>query len=378
MSIIQLPDNSDSQLNFAIQRLMNVGQAGEGSNMPPAQAGQQRVPYVTGFRVLQSAATTAGTQFTLVWNNISSSNINVDHYAIYYTLLGTNSTAQPVGPFIAHQSPAQITVTNTTVTGVTFIIQTVLTNGMSTNVPDSPTTAGHTMLPVVGSLNLNIPSILLGPNGSLLLNGFSWTNNSPIAHSIAWSAGFVTYLGLSYPIPAGNTGTSDFYVYWQLASPYTFQISALIPPLGPDDFMVAINTSSGSPPTTGYVDNPLEIHDNQGQRTLILSGGGVVCYNLDDNPTATLGRTSADSISPPAAGVVRVYNGTGTGGALGNGVQVQLEGTTGNVQCTGITINNGGNPLTIIPDLRTIASPSANYYIPFVMAGQTFYFNIFQ
>jgi hypothetical protein len=153
-------DQTSTTSDYVIGRLTNYNNAAEGSGVPPRQQGQSRVPYVDGVKVVQSVASLAGTQFTLSWNNVTSANISVDHYNIYYTLALTNST-QPVGPFIAMQSPAQITVPNTTSTGVTFTVQTVLSNGMTSGLAESPTTAAFVNTPKVQESNLGF-SLLSG------------------------------------------------------------------------------------------------------------------------------------------------------------------------------------------------------------------------
>ena len=72
------------------------------------------------------------------------------------------------------------------------------------------------------------------------LDGFTFTDNSPIAGSVAWSDCNIVYKGTSYTITNGNT--ADKYVYWVLATtPTTFKTSATKPSLVVDDVLVAIN-----------------------------------------------------------------------------------------------------------------------------------------
>ena len=72
------------------------------------------------------------------------------------------------------------------------------------------------------------------------LDGFTLTDNSPVAGSVAWSDCNIVYKGTSYIITNGNT--ADKYIYWVLATtPTTFKTSASKPALGVDDVLVAIN-----------------------------------------------------------------------------------------------------------------------------------------
>jgi hypothetical protein len=81
-----------------------------------------------------------------------------------------------------------------------------------------------------GMLNLATP----------ILDGFSFTDNSPSAGSVAWADCNVVFKGNTYVITDGST--SDKYIYWQaLTTPTTFKTSATKPTLTDDDVLVAIN-----------------------------------------------------------------------------------------------------------------------------------------
>lgn len=73
------------------------------------------------------------------------------------------------------------------------------------------------------------------------LSGITFTDNSPIAGKVSWSAGEVIYKGVTYAITAGNTALK--YIWWDLTTPTAFQVSATKPTLTDDDFIVAINSS---------------------------------------------------------------------------------------------------------------------------------------
>ncbi len=72
-----------------------------------------------------------------------------------------------------------------------------------------------------------------------ILDGYTFDDDSPTAGSIAWSDANISYKGTTYAITDGDT--TDKYVYWELATPTSFQTSNTKPDLGPDDVLVAIN-----------------------------------------------------------------------------------------------------------------------------------------
>jgi hypothetical protein len=134
--------------NYVVARISNTANAAEGTLLPPPQKGQTRVPYVQGFQIQQTVAASTNTAFTLTWQNVvDNAVLNVDHYNLYYTIQGTN--AQPVGPFTATQSPATISVPSTGQAVVSFICQTVLANGLASDITASPATTGTMIAPSI-------------------------------------------------------------------------------------------------------------------------------------------------------------------------------------------------------------------------------------
>ncbi len=73
------------------------------------------------------------------------------------------------------------------------------------------------------------------------LDGFTVTNNTPVAGSIAWADCNIVYKGTNYAITNGNTALK--YVWWDMdAVPNTvFQMSNTKPVLMDDDVLVFIN-----------------------------------------------------------------------------------------------------------------------------------------
>lgn len=85
----------------------------------------------------------------------------------------------------------------------------------------------------VGSRDLNL--------AQHILDGFTITNNSPGAGSVAWANCNIMYRGTNHVITNGNTNLR--FVYWMFATPTVFTANANKILLGPDDILVGINTN---------------------------------------------------------------------------------------------------------------------------------------
>jgi hypothetical protein len=72
-----------------------------------------------------------------------------------------------------------------------------------------------------------------------LLEGYTFTNNSPNPGYVAWADVHIVYKGTDHTIANGNTNRK--YLYWALATPNTMQTSDTKPNLGIDDVLVGIN-----------------------------------------------------------------------------------------------------------------------------------------
>lgn len=82
-----------------------------------------------------------------------------------------------------------------------------------------------------GSLDMNLPWHLI--------DGFTFTNNSPSPGSISWAGCHIVYKGQSYTITDGNTDKK--FVCWLLSKPTVFTTGDVKPELTQDDVLVAIN-----------------------------------------------------------------------------------------------------------------------------------------
>lgn len=72
-----------------------------------------------------------------------------------------------------------------------------------------------------------------------LIEGYTFTDNSPNAGSIAWSDVHIQYQGTTYTVQDGNTDKK--YIWWKKSSPTVFQTDDTKPTLTQDDVLVAIN-----------------------------------------------------------------------------------------------------------------------------------------
>ena len=74
-----------------------------------------------------------------------------------------------------------------------------------------------------------------------VVDGDSWTDDSPGAGSVAWNAHSLYYSGVKHNINAANT--ADKYIYWTLSSPSSYQTAAAAPTQTDTLFIIAMNIS---------------------------------------------------------------------------------------------------------------------------------------
>ena len=126
---------------FALNRLTNLGNAAEGTNLPPRQTGDIRVPIVTNLKVVGSTPTATGPAYVLSWLDPDAGGSQISQYNIY--VIG-DGTEEPQGPFTARRSPATVRVAPVTSSQLRFIVQTQLHNGMTSHMEISPSVASPT------------------------------------------------------------------------------------------------------------------------------------------------------------------------------------------------------------------------------------------
>lgn len=133
---------------FALDRLTNLGSTAEGTNLPPRQTGDIRVPIVSGLKVLNSEITQFGPVYTLGWLDPDAGGSQIVQYNIF--VIGLDGTERPQGPFTATKSPATIRIQSVSNSQIRFIVQTQLHNGMTSQLEFSPSVATPTVTNLSG------------------------------------------------------------------------------------------------------------------------------------------------------------------------------------------------------------------------------------
>jgi hypothetical protein len=170
------------------------------------------------------------------------------------------------------------------------------------------------------------------------LSAGSFANNSPGSGKIAWTGCKVVYNGTEHSITNGNCDTTDKHIYWQLASPTVFAVSATLPALGNDDFLVAFNNSG----TASMVWNSTVINGNR------ITAGSVVASNLAAG-TITANEIAANAITADeiAAGAVTAVKLTTYNFLLSAGTFTNNSPTAGYVAWTNCKVVYNGTEHTI-------------------------------
>lgn len=237
------------QDTWITDRIRNQFGAGEGTTFPPKMIRGIRVPLVSNFKVLQTVAYNGGTQATLSWD-VPDQNATLPIGSFLLSLKGTQSGSADVvmAPVTALTSPAIIRINSSIATVCTVSIQTVLTNGQTSLIDDSPTVSINTIAPVL------VPSDIPAST----LSGL----NLVLGYSNLTTAGGVTYV-------TGTTGeiTED---------PTNFSYDSTNKRLG---------LKTNAPKST--IDNLGSLGLFISSKTSSYTAGDVFCY-LNDATSATI------------------------------------------------------------------------------------------
>ncbi len=138
----------DYENEFSIKRIKNQTGTAEGTQMaPPLKAGI-RVPFVKNLKILRAQDYSAGTQFTLSWDSPEfDPTVQVSHYVVYVKSINSGQAEVSQTPVSVKASPAIIKVDSSNATRAIMTVQTVLKNGQTSLVSNSPTVVGKVIAP---------------------------------------------------------------------------------------------------------------------------------------------------------------------------------------------------------------------------------------
>lgn len=172
-----MPQSTDQvQSDWITGRIRNQLGAGEGTTFPPKLQNGIRIPLVQNFKVLQTLAFNGGTQATLSWT-LPDGNATLPISSFLLSLKGIQSGTANVSmaPVTVSTSPAVIRINSSIETVAIVSIQTILTNGQSSLLSDSPTCAVNTIAPILTPSDIP-PSTLEGLNVVLGYSNLTTTN----------------------------------------------------------------------------------------------------------------------------------------------------------------------------------------------------------
>lgn len=176
-----LPEVQRPNADFMLERLVNFNSAAEGSTFLPRQLGENRVPPVTGFRIISSEPDVGGNRVTLTWTEPQVFTSNNTSYNIYASGLVPRSTALS-GPFTFRTSPAVVVLPCNEVAQVTFYCQTQLASGFATKLENCPTVSAILRPPILyaTSADLRYPAYNQQGIGTATLSGGTVTVSTNI------------------------------------------------------------------------------------------------------------------------------------------------------------------------------------------------------
>ncbi len=149
----QSPDVSNiigSQVdaNYASFQQLNLGNVAEGSNVPPRQSGEFRIPKPSGFKAISvTNAQPIGALIVFAWQDIDPSAADIAEYRIL-SQFAFNSNTEPSEIGASQQSPCYAQVVSPQATSATFYLRPYLTNGQTLPLSACPTCTVNIPAPV--------------------------------------------------------------------------------------------------------------------------------------------------------------------------------------------------------------------------------------
>lgn len=151
----------DFENEFSIKRLKNQTGTAEGTNLPPPLKAGTRVPFVQNLKIIRTQNYSAGTQFTLSWDAPEfDPTVQVSHYTVYVKSINSGQSEVSQTPVTVKNSPATIKVESSNATRAIMTVQTVLKNGQSSLVQNSPTVVGKVIAPELAPPDLPVDTLV--------------------------------------------------------------------------------------------------------------------------------------------------------------------------------------------------------------------------
>lgn len=121
----------------ALGRLINLNNVAEGSVLQPRRQGEFFVPVISGLRLERVDPTLGGVTVILSWEEPSTISLSrIAEYRAY--VIGLEGTSKPQGPFSSKTSPLVLTLSTSTSSVLTVVVQTVLKSGLVSDLETSP------------------------------------------------------------------------------------------------------------------------------------------------------------------------------------------------------------------------------------------------
>lgn len=207
-----MPITTDQQQSgWITDRLRNQFGAAEGTSLPSKLQHGIRVPVVNNFKVLQTVSFNGGTQATVSWD-VPNENATLPIGSFLLSLKGiTNGTPDvSMTPTVVLTSPAVIRINSQIATVCTVSIQTVLNNGQTSLIENSPTVSINTIAPVITATD--IPSTTLVDLSVLVMSletkNTSFTAGNTFTYICDASSGNITVT-----LPSASSNSGKVYIF---------------------------------------------------------------------------------------------------------------------------------------------------------------------
>lgn len=295
---------------YIASKLLNQNNEASGSTLPPPQFGQYTIPYPTGFRIQSQTAAAIGNLFVLSWLNLPTE-LNIGGYRIYAKLaLDENSEPTMVGQSAA--SPCYCTIqAPASSSQVTFTLQPYQLNGQTIPLEDCPTCTG------------TVPGSEYNFSGDDTLAGE--TADATIASTVEAQGSTAVGLGVTFP---GGT------------PPYDTAYCSVFG-LG----------------TEAFYDDHFVLTQGSGITGGVTPGTTPILFNL----------SFINHGGSNQGGYLVLSDQTNSGGILGNGEHVILDGYDGT-----LTLNDGTDTVTFHGTVAGSAGASATLYLEIEANGNPY------